>query len=151
MLRHVIGKASNPTYPQRLGHQEQKVGDGTWDIPKFVDVLCVNLVFPRRVYMHIYIYTIILQFFYNSFTIYTTYTYLFYIFKNLYILLHKSVDVYRIHIYVYVYIRIRLYTYVRTYMRRRTYVRTFIPIIRHQVSPDSPTAAMAAGAMALPW
>jgi len=126
MLRHVIGKASNPTYPQRLGHQEQKVGDGTWDIPKFVDVLCVNLVFPRRVYMHIYIYTIILQFFYNSFTIYTIYTYLFYIFTNLYILIHKSVDVYRIHIYVYVYIRIRLYTYVHTCVDVHMYVLSYL-------------------------
>lgn len=73
------------------------------------------------------------------------YTYLFYIFTYLYILIHKSVDVYRICIHTCTFVHIR------TYMRRRTYVRAFIPIIRHQVSPDSPTAAMAAGAMALPW
>ena len=75
------------------------------------------------------------------------YTYLFYIFTYLYILIHKSVDVYRIRICIHT----CTFVHIRTYMRRRTYVRAFIPIIRHQVSPDSPTAAMAAGAMALPW
>ena len=150
MLRNVIGKASIPTYTQRLGHQEQKVGDGTWDIPKFVDVLCVNMVFPRRVYMHIYIHTILIQFFYNYYTILIQYIlciHTYFTYSHIYTFLYKSVDVYRIRICIHT----CTFVHIRTYMRRRTYVRAFIPIIRHQVSPDSPTAAMAAGAMALPW
>ena len=139
-------RLTQPTHSDSgIKNRRLAMGPGTFPnlLMSFASTWCF-----RDVFICIFIS---IQLFYNSFTIYTTYTYLFYIFKNLYILLHKSVDVYRIHIYVYVYIRIRLYTYVRTYMRRRTYVRTFIPIIRHQVSPDSPTAAMAAGAMALPW